>query len=46
MGLVRVRGDAYHLYASALAARGARLGDIKPTCLSRLDHWSTVFGCA
>ena len=39
----RVRGPAYDAYAQALIARGMRLGDIKPTPLSRYADWSDRF---
>ena len=39
----RIRGPAYEAYAQALVARGMRLGDIKPTPLSRYADWSERF---
>ena len=39
----RVRGPAFEAYAEALTARGMRLGDIKPTPLSRYGDWSDRF---
>ena len=39
----RVRGPAFDAYTEALTARGMRLGDIKPTALSRYGDWSERF---
>lgn len=39
----RVRGPAFDVYSEALVARGMRLGDIKPTALSRYGDWSDRF---
>jgi hypothetical protein len=41
--VTRVRGPAYDAYTQALVARGMRLGDIKPTPLSRYADWSERF---
>lgn len=41
--VVRVRGPAFDAYAQALVAKGMRLGDIKPTALSRYPDWSERF---
>ena len=41
--VMRVRGPAFDTYARALVARGMRLGDIKPTPLSRYADWSGRF---
>ena len=40
----RVTGNAYDIYTSALVGRGMRLGDIKPTPLSRYTDWPVYFG--
>jgi hypothetical protein len=37
--IVPVSGDAFDRYTRRLAGRGIRLGDIKPTALSRLSNW-------
>jgi hypothetical protein len=39
----KIAGNAYDIYTSALLKRGMRLGDIKPTPLSRHTDWSTHF---
>ena len=39
----RVRAPAFDAYSRALVARGMRLGDIKPTPLSRYTDWSERF---
>ena len=39
----RVRAPAFDAYSQALVARGMRLGDIKPTPLSRYTDWSERF---
>lgn len=39
----RVRAPAFDAYSQALVARGMRLGDIKPTALSRYTDWSDRF---
>jgi hypothetical protein len=36
-------GDSYAAYCQRLQAMGQRLGDIKPSALSRLDDWSRHF---
>ena len=41
--VVVVKENAYRIYADALVARGMRLGDIKPTPLSRHTDWSGYF---
>lgn len=41
--VVRVRSPAFEAFARALVARGMRLGDIKPTPLSRYTDWSDWF---
>ena len=41
--VTRVRGPAYDTYTQALMKRGMRLGDIKPTALSRYADWSERF---
>lgn len=41
--LFAISDRGYEAYAARLAARGARLGDIKPAALSQLDGWSDVF---
>jgi hypothetical protein len=41
--VMRVRAPAFDAYAQALVARGMRLGDIKPTPLSRYADWSGRF---
>ena len=38
-----VRGSAFDAYAQTLVAKGMRLGDIKPTPLSRYPDWSSCF---
>jgi len=38
-----IRSDAYQRFAERQAAGGARLGDIKPSPLSRLSGWSQIF---
>jgi len=35
--------DAYRVYTDALVAQGMRLGDVKPTPLSRLTNWADYF---
>ena len=40
----RIRGDAFATYTHAMVERGMRLGDIKPTPLSRHADWSRYFG--
>ncbi len=42
--VVRVRTDAFNLYAERLSGMGMRLGDIKPTPLSRHSGWHQSFG--
>lgn len=42
--VVRVRTDAFSLYAKRLSDMGMRLGDIKPTPLSRHSGWHQSFG--
>ena len=44
--VVVVSGDAYRVYTDVLVARGMRLGDIKPTPLSRHQDWSGHFEAA
>lgn len=41
--IFRIRGPAHEAYARALVAKGMRLGDIKPTPLSRYRDWSDCF---
>ena len=41
--IFRVRGPAYDAYARVLVEKGMRLGDIKPTPLSRYTDWSGCF---
>lgn len=41
--VLRVRAPAFEAYARALVAKGMRLGDIKPTPLSRYADWSDRF---
>ncbi len=43
MRVLRVRAPAFEAYAQALVAKGMRLGDIKPTPLSRYADWSDRF---
>jgi hypothetical protein len=38
-----VRGDFYASYSDHLMGTGMRLGDIKPSSLSRLNSWSSCF---
>jgi hypothetical protein len=40
----RIAGNAYEIYTGALVTHGMRLGDIKPTPLSRRTDWSDYFG--
>jgi hypothetical protein len=40
----RIDGNAYEIYTGALVKHGMRLGDIKPTPLSRHTDWSDHFG--
>jgi len=42
--IVRVQNDAFSLYTKRLADMGMRLGDIKPTPLSRHHGWHRYFG--
>jgi len=42
--IARVRNDAFNLYAKRLSELGMRLGDIKPTPLSRHSGWQQCFG--
>ena len=44
VSVTRITGDAYQIYTSTLVQHGMRLGDIKPTPLSRRTDWSTCFG--
>lgn len=39
----RIAERAYEVYSRVLSARGQRLGDIKPTPLSRFSEWSQHF---
>ncbi len=41
--IVRLAADAYAVYSQALMERGMRLGDIKPTPLSRHRGWAQRF---
>lgn len=41
--LYPVAGDAYEQFVAAEAARGRRIGDIKPAALSRRTDWSARF---
>jgi len=41
--VVEVAERAYEIYSQSLSQRGMRLGDIKPTPLSRLCDWSKTF---
>jgi hypothetical protein len=41
--VMRVRAPAFDAYSQALVARGMRLGDVKPTPLSRYTDWSERF---
>ena len=43
VGVTRIAGDAYDIYTGALVKHGMRLGDIKPTPLSRRTDWSVYF---
>jgi len=43
VSVTRIAGDAYQTYTSTLVQHGMRLGDIKPTPLSRRTDWSTCF---
>jgi len=38
-----IAGNGFETWAAHQAARGARLGDIKPASLSRTSGWSTIF---
>ncbi|MBT8091316.1 MAG: GH3 auxin-responsive promoter family protein [Gammaproteobacteria bacterium] len=40
---IEVAERAYEIYSQSLVQRGMRLGDIKPTPLSRLCDWSKTF---
>ena len=42
--IARVRNDAFSFYAKRLSDMGLRLGDIKPTPLSRYNGWHRCFG--
>jgi len=42
-GLFLVRGGGHRAYLEALAARGRRLGEIKPAALDPWPHWHSVF---
>jgi hypothetical protein len=42
--IARVRNDAFDLYAERLSEMGTRLGNIKPTPLSRHSGWHQCFG--
>jgi len=42
--VVEIAGRAYEIYSQVLMKRGMRLGDIKPTTLSRLTDWSQHLG--
>lgn len=42
--IARIRNDAFGLYAKRLSDMGMRLGDIKPTPLSRHNGWHRCFG--
>ena len=42
--VVVVAERAYEIYSQVLMKRGMRLGDIKPTTLSRLTDWSQYLG--
>ncbi len=44
--IARVQNDAFSLYAKRLSEIGMRLGDIKPTPLSRHNGWHQCFGIA
>ena len=44
--IARVQNDAFSLYAKRLSEMGMRLGDIKPTPLSRHNGWHQCFGIA
>jgi hypothetical protein len=44
--VLRVRAPAFDAYAQALVDRGMRLGDIKPTPLSRYADWSDRFAAS
>ncbi len=41
--VVPIAAGAYEIYSQALTEQGMRLGDIKPTPLSRYDGWSRHF---
>jgi hypothetical protein len=41
--LFKIRGNGYAQYASHMASKGQRLGDIKPVALSRTSDWNVVF---
>jgi len=43
VGVTRIAGDAYDIYTRTLVEHGMRLGDIKPTPLSRRSDWSIYF---
>jgi hypothetical protein len=43
VGVTRITGDAYDIYTRTLVEHGMRLGDIKPTPLSRRSDWSIYF---
>lgn len=38
-----IAGHGYETFANRLAAEGRRIGDIKPTSLSRMSGWSQIF---
>ena len=40
----RIAGNAYEIYTGALVKQGMRLGEIKPTPLSRRTDWLDYFG--
>ncbi len=42
--VVRIRGNGFDLYSKRLSELGMRIGDIKPTPLSRHSGWSRFFG--
>jgi hypothetical protein len=42
--VVAVSAGAYDIYSQVLIKRGMRLGDVKPTTLSRLTGWSQHLG--
>ena len=39
----RIRGNGFEIYSNRLARKGLRIGDIKPTPLSRYSGWSRFF---